>query len=51
MDNTKTYTVTILANNLCFMVKVIDKAIVINVKIYKNERKWFYSINKEILSC
>ena len=33
------------------MVKVIDKAIVINVKIYKNERKWLYSINKENLSC
>jgi len=24
-----------LANNLCFMVKLIDKAIVLNVKIYK----------------
>jgi hypothetical protein len=28
-----------LANNLRFKVKVIDKAIVINVKIHKNERK------------
>jgi len=42
---------SLLANNLRFMVKVIDKAIVINVKIYKNERKWLYSINKENLSC
>jgi hypothetical protein len=25
-----------LANNLCFMVNLIDKAIVINVKIHKN---------------
>jgi hypothetical protein len=31
-----------LANNLRFMVKLIDKAIVINVKIHKNERKRFY---------
>jgi hypothetical protein len=36
-----------LANNLRFMVKLIDKAIVINVKIHKNERKRFYSSNKE----
>jgi hypothetical protein len=42
---------SLLANNLHFMVKVIDKAIVINVIIYKNERKWLYSINKENLSC
>jgi hypothetical protein len=28
-----------LANYLRFMVKLIDKAIVINVKIHKNERK------------
>ena len=38
-----------LANNLCFMVKLIDKAIVINVKIHKNERKGLYSSNKENL--
>jgi len=29
------------------MVKLIDKAIVINVKIHKNEGKGFYSSNKE----
>jgi hypothetical protein len=29
------------------MVKLIDKAIVINVKIHKNERKRLYSSNKE----
>jgi hypothetical protein len=40
-----------LANNLRFKVKVIDKAIVINVKIHKNERKRFYSSNKENLTC
>jgi hypothetical protein len=40
-----------LSNNLCFMVKVIDKAIVINVKIHKNERKRLYSSNKENLTC
>jgi hypothetical protein len=28
-------------NNLCFMVKFIDKAIVINLKMYINERKRF----------
>jgi hypothetical protein len=33
------------------MVKPIDKAIVINVKIYKNERKRLYSSNKENLTC
>jgi hypothetical protein len=38
-----------LANYLRFMVKLIDKAIVINVKIHKikNERKGFYSSNKK----
>jgi hypothetical protein len=40
-----------LANNLCFMVKLIEKAIVINVKIQMNERKRLYSSNKENLSC
>ena len=36
-----------LANNLCFMVKQIDKAILINVKIHRNERKGFIqAINK-----
>jgi len=30
---------------------VIDKAIVINVKIHKNERKRLYSSNKENLTC
>jgi hypothetical protein len=40
-----------LANYLRFMVKLIDKAIVINVKIHKNERKGFYSSNKENLIC
>jgi hypothetical protein len=35
----------LLANNLCFMVKLIDKAIVINVKIHKNDRKRLYSSN------
>ena len=40
-----------LANYLRFMVKLIDKAIVINVKIHKNERKGFYSSNKESLIC
>ena len=39
--------VSFLANYLRFMVKLIDKAIVINVKIHKNERKRFYSSNKE----
>jgi hypothetical protein len=33
------------------MVKLIDKAIVINVKIHKNERKRLYSSNKEKCSC
>jgi hypothetical protein len=36
-----------LANNLRFKVKAIDKEIVINVKIHKNERKRLYSSNKE----
>ena len=40
-----------LENNLRFMVKLIDKAIVINGKIHKNERKRFYSSNKEGLIC
>jgi hypothetical protein len=40
-----------LANNLRFKVKLIDKAIVINVKIHKNERKRLYSSNKENLTC
>jgi len=40
-----------LANNLHFKVKVIEKAIVINVKIHKNERKRLYSSNKENLTC
>ena len=35
-----------LANNLRFLVKVFDKAIVINGKIHQNERKMFYSSNK-----
>jgi hypothetical protein len=33
------------------MVKLIDKAIVINVKLHKNERKGLYSSNKENLTC
>jgi hypothetical protein len=33
------------------MVKLIEKAIVINVKIQMNERKRLYSSNKENLSC
>ena len=33
------------------MVKLIDKAIVINVKIHKNKRKRFYLSNKENLTC
>ena len=40
-----------LANSLRFMVKLIDKAIVINGKIHKNKRKRFYSSNKEGLIC
>jgi hypothetical protein len=40
-----------LANYLHFMVKLIDKANVINVKINKNKRNWFYSSNKEDLIC
>jgi hypothetical protein len=36
-----------LANNLHFMVKMIDKAVVINVKIHKNKRKQIYLSNKE----
>ena len=43
--------ITLLAKYLCFMVKLIDKAIVINVKIHKNERKRLYSSNKEDLIC
>jgi hypothetical protein len=43
--------VTLLANNLRFMVKLIVKTIVINRKIHKNKRKWFYSSNKEGLIC
>jgi hypothetical protein len=39
-----------LANNLCFMVKLIDKAIVINVKIHNNERIRIYSSNEENLT-
>ena len=39
-----------LANNLRFKVKVIDKGIVINVKIH-NERKRLYSSNKQNLTC
>ena len=39
-----------LANNLRFKVKVIEKAIVINVKIH-NERKRLYSSNKQNLTC
>jgi hypothetical protein len=31
-----------LANNLRFILKLIDKAIVINVKLHKNERKRLY---------
>ena len=38
-----------LANNLRFLIKLIDKAIVINGKIHKNKRKKFYSSNKECL--
>ena len=37
-----------LANNLCFMVKFIDKAIVIYGKIHKNKRKTFYSSHKKV---
>jgi len=33
------------------MVKLIDKAIVINVKIHKNGRKGIYSSSKENLTC
>ena len=40
-----------LANNLYFMVKLIDKAIVISVKIHKNERKRLYSSNKICFIC
>jgi len=40
-----------LANNFRFMVKLIDKAVIIHVKIYKNERKRFYSSNEEVLIC
>jgi hypothetical protein len=40
-----------LANNLRFMVKLIDKTIVINGKIHKNKRERLYSSNKEGLIC
>jgi hypothetical protein len=40
-----------LANNFRFMVKLIDKAVIIHVKIHKNERKRFYSSNEEVLIC
>ena len=40
-----------LANNLRFILKLIDKAIVINVKLHKNERKRLYSNSKENLTC
>ena len=40
-----------LTNNLRFMVKLIDKTIVINGKIHKNKRERFYSSNKEGLIC
>ena len=40
-----------LTTNLCLMVKLIDKAIVINVKIHRNERERLYSSNKEGLTC
>ena len=33
------------------MVKLIDKAFVINVKLHKNERKRLYSSSKENLTC
>jgi len=39
------------ANNLHYMVKLIDKAIVFNVKIHKNERKRLYSSNIDNLTC
>jgi hypothetical protein len=39
-----------LANNIRFMVKLIDKVIVISGKIHK-KRKKFYSSNKEGLIC
>ena len=38
-----------LANNLHFMVKLIDKAIVINVKIHKNERKRLIHVSMKLL--
>jgi hypothetical protein len=34
-----------------YYVKLIDKGIVINVKIHKNERKRLYSRNKENFTC
>jgi len=37
-----------LTNNLCFMVKLIDKAIVINLKMHKNEKKGFIQAIKKI---
>ena len=40
-----------LENNLHFMVKLIDKSIVINGKIHKNKSVRFYSSNKEGLIC
>jgi hypothetical protein len=41
----------LFANNFHFMVKLIDKAFVINVKLHKNERKRLYSSSKENLTC
>ena len=38
-------TLFLFANNLRFMVKLVDKVIVINGKIHKNKRKRFYSSN------
>ena len=40
-----------LTNNLRFMVKLIDKTIVINGKIHTNKRERLYSSNKEGLIC
>ena len=40
-----------LANNLHFIVKLIDKAIVINAELNRNERKRLYSSNKVNLTC
>ena len=38
-------TLFLFANNLRFMVMLVDKVIVINGKIHKNKRKRFYSSN------